>query len=218
MEFIPYSKKVYEQLEEDSQKRSSFNKTVRQFFEKAFEDGRLALAADGPDLDEQRQAVDTIVIHHTSSNPGYSLSFMNMTHLLNIYAPYYYSPRDNRDKSLKGQPIWSSHFRAGKPSFLAYHWLMRMDGSFERLLDDNQIGWHSGNWDINTRSIAICLDNDYENQDPSDEILHRLAAHIKEHYPGVDNTIGHCEARSGTICPGANFLDGWKNNLLSYLS
>jgi len=218
MRFIPYVNKVYEQLKEGSPERSDFNKTVRQFFEKAFEEGRLALASAGPDLDEQRQPIDTIVIHHTSGQPGYSLSFMNMTHLLNIYATYYFDPRDERDKSLRGQPIWSNHSRDGRPNFLSYHWLMRMDGIFERLLDDNQIGWQAGDWGTNTRSIGICLDNDYESQDPSDEILRRLAAHIKSHYPDAKKVIGHCEVRPGTICPGGNFIGGWKAKLLEYLT
>jgi N-acetyl-anhydromuramyl-L-alanine amidase AmpD len=100
--------------------------------------------------------------------------------------------------------------------FWGYHWLMRKDGSFENLLPDNQIGWHAGNWDINKRSIGICLDNDYENKDPKDETLQKLADFIKDNYPNKV-TIGHCEARRGTICPGKNFLDGWKKNLLSYI-
>lgn len=241
MEFVPFADSAYKKLKDGSPERDHFTKTVRHFFETAFDEGRLALADRGPNLDEERQPVNTVVIHHTSSQPGYSLSFMNMTHLLNIYAKYYYQPRDDREKALRGQPIWSGHFRGGKPSFLAYHWLMRMDpvrgknlkksagsqgasrasnggdGRFERLLDDDQIGWHAGNWDINKRSVAICLDNDYEKQDPADEVLRRLAAHIKKHYPGC-KIIGHREARAGTICPGTNFLSAWKPKLLEYLS
>ena len=91
---------------------------------------------------------------------------------------------------------------------------MRMDGSFERLLNETQIGWHAGNWKINKRSIAICLDNDYEGQDPSDEVLAKLAEHIRREYPDVKNVIGHCEANQGTVCPGANFLSDWKLKLL----
>lgn len=216
LEFMPYTKEVYERLKEGSPERSQFNKKARNFFEKAFEDGRLALASSGPDFDGQRQPIDTVVIHHTSWRPGYDLDFMNMTHLLNIYATYYFNPAEG-DRSLKGQPIWSNHFRHGKMSFLGYHWLMRMDGSFERLLDDERIGWHAGNWDINTRSVGICLDNDYEKTDPSDEILRKLAAHIRQHYPDA-KLIGHCQARSGTICPGGNFMGGWKDKLIEYLT
>jgi N-acetyl-anhydromuramyl-L-alanine amidase AmpD len=96
---------------------------------------------------------------------------------------------------------------------------MRMDGSFERLLDDDKVGWQAGNWDINKRSVAICLDNDYENQDPSDEILKKLAKFIKKNYPKIQpgKIVGHCEARQGTICPGINFKIIWKSKLLELL-
>jgi N-acetyl-anhydromuramyl-L-alanine amidase AmpD len=144
---------------------------------------------------------------------------MNAVQLLNVYAPYFANPTDKREKSLQGQPIWSNHFKNNKQVFYLYHWLMRMDGTFERLLDDDQIGWHAGNWDINKRSIGICLDNDYENQDPTDEVLRKLAHHIKQNYPQIKpkNVIGHREARDGTICPGQNFLTIWKPKLLRYL-
>ena len=177
------------------------------------------MASKGPNLDEQRQPVDTIVIHHTSNHPGYRLTYLNAVHLLNIYAPYFANPIDQQEKSLKGEPLWSGHFKDGKQVFWGYHWLMRMDGTPTRLLDDNQLGWHAGNWEINRRSVAICLDNDYEKQNPSDNILQKLAAHIKDHYPNVEsqNIIGHCEAREGTICPGGHFLSEWKPKLLERL-
>ena len=160
-----------------------------------------------------------IVIHHTSSEPGYRLSYMNAVHLLNIYAPHFSHPVAQEDQSLKGQAIWSNHLKNGKQVFWAYHWFMHMDGTFERLLDDGQIGWHAGNWGINKRSIGICLDNDYDKKDPSDKILKKLAEHIRKHYPQIkpEDIIGHKEAREGTTCPGNNFLDIWKTKLINYV-
>lgn len=220
MDFVPYVKEMHAILGKNGENIDKFNYIVRHFFEKALQAREVSLADKGPNLDEQREPVDTVVIHHTSNKPGYQLSYMNAVHLLNIYATYFYDPRDEREKDLKGQPIWSNHLRNGQPSFLAYHWLMRMDGNFEQLLDDSQIGWHAGNWDINKRSVAICLDNDYETQDPTDDILQKLAAHIKQYYPDIKppNIIGHCEARSGTTCPGSNFLTVWKPKLIKMLT
>ncbi len=219
MEFVPYFKEAQQKLSEESNKADEFRKTIRHFFEKALLEDKVALADHGPNLDEQREPIDTVVIHHTSAEPGYRLSYMNATQLLNVYAPYFMNPTVREERQLKSTAIWSGHFRDGKPSFLIYHWLMRMDGTFERLLDDAQLGWHAGNWDINKRSIGICLDNDYEGRDPTDEILQKLAAHIKKYYPQIskEKIIGHREAREGTICPGANFLTIWKAKLLSYL-
>jgi hypothetical protein len=219
LEFIPYFQKAQASLSKDSSELSQFKKTIRTFFEEQFNTGKLALAKEGPDLDAQRQPIDTIVIHHTSSKPGYRLPFMNITQLLNIYAPYYMNPTVREERDLKGTAIWSSHFREGKPSFLAYHWLLRMQGTFERLLDDEQLGWHAGNWEINKSSVAICLDNDYENMCPTNDILKILATHIKQNYPQVrpDRIIGHCEARKGTTCPGKHFMSEWKPILIKYI-
>jgi N-acetyl-anhydromuramyl-L-alanine amidase AmpD len=134
-------------------------------------------------------------------------------HLLNIYVPVY-------SKANGRPPVWSGHFYEGQQVFWGYHWLMRMDGSFERLLEDNQIGWHAGNWEVNRRSIAICLDNDYEQRNPRKKVLQDLAVFIKQNYPNIkaENIIGHKEARAGTICPGKNFVNVWKPELLEYLS
>lgn len=218
-EYVQFISQVKNELGEKTEEFASLNKEVRHFFEKALLLGKVYLANAGPDLDKERQPVDTVVIHHTSAEPGYTLSYLNATHMLNVYAPYFANPNVKGEEDLKGKALWSGHFRDGKQVFWGYHWLMRMDGSFERLLDDNQLGWHAGNWGINRRSVAICLDNDYEKRDPADDILQKLAAHIKTYYPNISpqKIIGHCEARPGTICPGTNFLTGWKSKLVKYI-
>lgn len=210
------SARVSEELSREPERLSELNKSIRSFFEQALLKNEVNLAKTGPGLDKERQSISTVVIHRTSAEPGYRLSYMNAVHLLNIYAPHYVGLVTREDRGIKSQAIWSNHFRNSKQIFWAYHWLMRMDGSFERLLDDNQIGWHAGNWDINKRSIGICLDNDYDSKDPDDNLLKRLAQHIRTCYPQIqpDNIIGHREARQGTTCPGTNFLNGWKLKLI----
>ncbi len=220
LEFLKYIPRELAQKYPDHPKEvKELKKQYLHFFAEALKSDQVALAEKGPDLDEQRLPIDTIVIHHTSSDPGYGLDFLNAVHLLNIYVPYFANPTDGREKALKGTALWSNHFRDGQQVFYGYHWLMRMDGTFERLLEDDQIGWQAGNWEVNRRSIAICLDNDYENKDPEPQILQKLADFIKKQYPQVkpEGVIGHCEARQGTICPGKNFLTGWKPLLLEYL-
>jgi hypothetical protein len=206
----------------ESETTRSSKHEVRKFFEAALQDGTLALAKEGPDLDTERKPIDTIVIHHTSSKPGYRLSYMNAVQLLNIYVPYFNKPGESipGEERLQGRPLWSNHVRGGRPVFYAYHWLMRMDGNFERLLEDNELGWHAANWDINCRSVAICLDNDYERADPTTDVLQKLAVFIAEHYPqvGSERIFGHGEvSRHPTICPGTNFVDGWKSELLGLI-
>ncbi len=195
-------------------------RTFRDFVAERLEVGEVALADHGDNLDEQRLPVDTVVIHHTSAEPGYSLSYMNAVHLLNVYVPYYLKPSVPGEEHLQGQPIWSNHFdQQGRQTFHAYHWFVRMDGSSERLLADDQIGWQAGNWEVNRRSVAICLDNDYEQRDPERVVLEVVAGLIKEHYPQVlaERVIGHCEANPKTVCPGGGFLGGWKEQLLEML-
>ncbi len=217
--YIQFIDQAKTDLGEKTEELDSLNKNIRNFFETALKENIVCSASEGPDLDEQRLPVDTIVIHHTSAEPGYRIDYLNATHMLNIYVPYFANPTIASEKVLKGRALWSGHFRDGKQVFWGYHWLMRMDGSFERLLDDKQLGWHAGNWEINRRSVAICLDNDYNKQNPTDNILQKLANHIKDHYPDINatNIIGHCEARTGTICPGGNFLSNWKIKLLNYI-
>jgi isocitrate dehydrogenase kinase/phosphatase len=214
----------YKQLKElrekaDAQTSQAIKRDVLKFFEERLERGEVALATEGEDLDAERKAIDTVVIHHTSAKPGYSLKQMNVTHLLNIYAPYFANPYVPGEGHLKGQPIWSNHIQGGKPVFYAYHWLLRMDGTAERLLDDSQIGWHAGSWEVNCRSIGICLDNDYEESSPKPEVLDQLAELIRINYAGIEagRVIGHRAVNPKTTCPGNEFLDGWQKELLRRL-
>ena len=208
-DYMQLAERAKKELGKD--KLDELNKRVRHFFEKALLENKVNLGVDGPDFDAERRPVDTVVIHHTSAQPGYRLSYLNAVHLLNIYSPVFAGPE------YLGRPIWSGHFRDGGQTFWGYHWIARMDGTFERLLNDDQIGWHAGNWNINRRSIGICLDNDYENQNPDGDLLKKLAKHIRKNYPRA-KIIGHCESREGTICPGSNFLEKWKPMLLKYLT
>ena len=165
IELKDFADKAGLKSEAKSEAQDELNKTIRHFFEEALQHDQVSLGTSGHDFDKERQVLDTLVVHHTSAQPGYRLSYLNAVHLLNIYVPAYTSG------VARGQPIWSGHFHKGQQVFWGYHWLMRMDGSFERLLQDDQIGWQAGNWDVNKRSIGICLDNDYEKQDPTDEVF-----------------------------------------------
>ncbi len=213
-EFNSFAEKAQLRKETKSQEDKDTRYKIRQFFEQALENDQVNIAKPAYNFDGERLPVDTIVIHHTSNNSRYRLSYLNAVHLLNIYVPAF-AKGDHKNKG-----IWSGHYNNGKQVFWSYHWFMLMDGKFERLLSDDKIGWHAGNWGINRRSIAICLDNDYDDRNPSDKILRKLAGFIKENYPDIKPTgiIGHCEARSGTTCPGKSFISSWKPKLLKYLS
>jgi hypothetical protein len=215
----PELKELRAKADQDGAEGQAIKDEVRLFFEHKLQSGDISLADSGPDLDKERGGIDSIVIHHTSSQPGYTLARMNAVHLLNIYVPYYAESITEGEEGLKARPIWSNHVQGGRQVFYAYHWLVRMDGTAERLLGDGQIGWQAGDWETNCRSVGICLDNDYEGLAPSAQVLDLLTDLIQVNYPGVKTAkiIGHREVNPKTVCPGDMFLDGWKSELLRRL-
>lgn len=205
--------------EEDYSKRKQIKSKAYSLVEEAIRDGRLPMAGTGDNLDVARKPIDTIVVHHTKNKPGMTLDRLNAMQLLRIYGRYYATPTDPKEKHLKGQPIWSGHFYHSKQVFWGYHWLIREDGSSEQILDDKYIGWHAGNWDVNTRSIGICIDDDLSDKGPNNVVIQSVADTIKKHYPGVNSykILGHCEVNNATECPGHLFLETWKQKLVARL-
>jgi hypothetical protein len=211
---------LMKQSEESSKEISDeIKEETYQFFENHFEKGDIALGKEGPNWDEERKPIDTVVIHHTKNPPGITWQRLSAMQLIRLYATYYASPYYEKEKHIKGEAIFSNHFKNNHQVFYAYHWLVRMDGNAERLLNDNEIGWQAGNWEVNCRSVAICLDNNFEKSSPPDLVLSSVAKLIKEKYPQVklENIIGHREVDSKTNCPGNKFLNGWKLKLIENL-
>jgi hypothetical protein len=179
------------------------------------ERNEIPLAHTGPDLDAERKPLDTIVLHHTEEDPQISLAKLNAIGLLRQYGLQYLE-NNVLGHAVKGEAVWSGHFRQDKMVFFAYHWLIRPDGSCERLLEDDALGWHAGNWEINTRSIGIALSGNYEHATPPAEQLAATAQLIHTYYPSIATTriFGHREIRPELTCPGEHFLTEWKEQLL----
>lgn len=204
--------------QESDEKEEQIKQEVYRFFESRLTKDEIVLGQDGPNWDEERRPIDTIVIHHTSEPPGLSWQKLNAMHLIRLYAPYYASVTKAQGV-IKNQPIFSHHFRGNRQVFYAYHWLFRENGEIERLLNDDEIGWQAGNWDVNCRSIAICMDNDFEESSPPDLMLDSVASMIQNNYSQVDPTriFGHSEINPHTVCPGRPFIQEWKPKLLEKL-
>lgn len=197
---------------------------IYSFFEKQLALGGVALGGAGKDFDNERKEIDTIVIHHTHGEIRITKERLSAMELLRLYAPFFADPTYETDKEIKGQPIFSGHFREGKQVFYPYHWIVRKNGESEQLLFDNEIGWHAGNWEVNCRSVAIVFDGNYENSAPSQIELQSAVKLIKEKYPIVSRgrIFGHREINSKTTCPSNLFLSegdrkGWKEDLLKLL-
>ncbi len=212
--------RLMKQADESSKEISEeIKEGIYQFFENHLEKGDIALGKEGPNWDEERKPINTIVIHHTKNPPGITWQRLSAMQLIRLYATYYASPYYEKEKHIKGEAIFSNHFKNSHQVFYAYHWLVRMDGNTERLLNDNEIGWQAGNWEVNCRSVAICLDNDFENSSPSDSVILSVAKLIKEKYPQVklENIVGHREVNLKSTCPGNEFLTDWKLKIINAL-
>ena len=220
-DIVPDFNKIVAMKEKDEELYEKCAEEVYAFFEDNLEDKRIALGKTGVNWDAERRPIDTIVIHHTSHAPGMTKERLSAIELIRLYAAYYFDPTYAEDEDIKGTPIYSAHFRKGKQIFYPYHWMVRKDGTKERLLLDSEIGWHSGDWDVNCRSIGIVLDNDYENSTPSDIELQAIVEIIKENYPQVrkENIFGHREINPKKTCPSNLFFgeNGWKKRLLELI-
>jgi hypothetical protein len=192
-------------------------------FEQLLSENNIRLGRPGEEeldnQDEGREAISQIVIHHSGRAEGLSLPALSAMHLLRLYVPVYQST-NNPVLNSKGdhQPIYSGHFNeAGEQVFYGYHWKVNQDGKTTRLLDDSALAWHAGDWDINKHSVAICIDDDLEHKSPTQDSLNSVADIIKNNYSFLPvsgkSVIGHNEA-SSTACPGDEFINGWKKDLL----
>jgi hypothetical protein len=209
--------------------RSEYEKqkeSIYDFFEEQMKLGNVALGSAGKSFDRKRKPIDTIIIHHTSNLPGLSKTRLSAIELVCLYAPQFAGKRPTYDANneIKGEPICSGHFRDGIQVFWPYHWMIRADGTCERLLNDDEIGWQAGNWDINCRSVAICIDDDHEHSVPDKKELQIIADLIRNNYQNVpkDRIFGHREINIKTTCPSELFLStperrGWKEDLLEMI-
>lgn len=203
--------------------RTAYKQALYDYFEVRLSEGAFALGCGTHDADIERKSIDTVVIHHTSNPQWLSPQRLSAIELMRLYGPYFANPPKGRE-ILRGKPLFSGHVRNGAQVFWPYHWIIRNDGHCERLLNDYEIGWHAGNWEINCRSIAIALDGDYEFRTPSKNVLKAIAKLIRENYPKISagSIFGHCEIRIETVCPSRYFLDqsgrnGWRRELLEIM-
>ena len=191
--------------------RKAARDAVYGYFEKLLNNGKVILGIEGKNWDSERKPIDTVVIHHTKGEGSMTWQRLDAMHLLRLYAKSYLNP--STEPEIQGLPVYSNHFRDGRMVFYAYHWLVRADGTHERLLKDNEIGWQAGNWDINCRSVGICLDGDFEHASPPETMIEGARSIVRDHYADVDamRIIPHRNANPNTTCPGEWFDGGgWK--------
>lgn len=169
----------------------------------------ISLGDSGKDWDKERRPVEFAIIHHTSTSPKTSLAYLNALTLIRLYAKAY----SNKESTEYGKPIWSNHVKDGRQTFIPYHYLIRRDGTFERVLNDDQTGWHSGDFEMNCKSIAICFIDDLEDSKPTSQAMQTAMSILKRYGISRDNVLGHREINQSTTCPGKRFFE-WKYELI----
>jgi len=200
-------------------------------FEEALLNGTVALGDEIGIWDTERVEVDQIILHNTSNPPGISRERLSAIELFRLYAPHYANPGSDRPIT-DGKPISSGHVRGKNQVFWPYHWMIHMDGTASRLLSDAEVGWQAGDWLTNCRSVAICLDGDFENSYPNRGLIAAIARIICKRYRELFERVthrnqlgqiirGHNEVKPERMltCPSALFLSkdgrrGWKEDLL----
>ncbi len=215
IELKPEYERLWNIIKNQPKKNDEIKDKVYSFFEQALQGNQIALAKTGPNLDRERKPIDTIVIHHTKNKSGITWRRLSAMHLVRLYTGYE-GRKDNQEKIFRERkPIFSNHFRGVEQVFYSYHWLVRIDGTWERLLKDEEIGWQAGDWDINCRSIAICIDNNHENSSPSEVVITAIRKLIADNYSSVstERIFGHREINKNTTCPGNTFLLDWKRKI-----
>lgn len=158
------------------------------------------------------KSVDTVVIHHTAGRSGTTWEQLSDLEQHRLYEPRFVSGA--RDPNVQGLPVQSGHFRIVEGSrvehFCPYHWIVRSDGTTERLLWDDERGWHAGNWGVNMRSIGIVLDGDFSSTEPPKAMLATCAQLICA-YDAVAGKpltlLGHTDVKA-TKCPGVWWTRG----------
>ena len=199
----------------DPKTHEEIKEEVYSLIEDALLSDALVLGSKGVDWDAEREEITTIVLHHTKNPSGMTLERLNAMHLIRLYAARYASTEEEPD--CRGQPIWSNHLRQDRQVFWGYHWLIRRDGKLERLLPDESIAWHAGDWQVNKRSIGISIDDDLSHSQPSETVIRACANLIKDYYPQIaeKDILGHCQIKKNRIAPGELFMRNWREQLLS---
>ena len=207
--FYNYDENKIGKEKEWFEKRKNIVETIKDSISK----NKICFGTKGNNFDSEREKIDTIVIHSTSTGHGNEseddIEYLNALTLIRLYCREYSSKK----RDYHGRPIYSGHYFNNKQTFIPYHYLIEKNGKIHHILKDEYIGWQAGNWNINCKSISIAFIGSFENSEPTD-IAIQSAKNIIQKYP-KSKIIGHSEIIE-TRCLGNNFLNNtkWKNKLI----
>lgn len=103
---------------------------------------------------------------------------------------------------------WRKPVKAQKSSlgfYSQYGYIIERNGAVVQCRKDDEISWHSGDWDMNTKSIGICLLGNFDKEKPDNEQIFALRDLLKglagKYNIPKENILGHNEVKT-TRCPG----------------
>ena len=140
-------------------------------------------------------APHTIVIHHSVTNQKENIDWavgrINVSHKKKLH----------KKRNKKGL-------------YVAYHYIIGAKGELRETRDLDEIGYHSGRWNVNMRSIGICLLGNFQLDIPTEEQLielQNLIKYLKNKFK-IKKVCGHRDIKP-TACPGKNLT----NKLIWYI-
>lgn len=116
-------------------------------------------------------------------------------------------PQDwDKEKTMKA--IYNAHKMNGllPGGQISYHWVIGNNWEAEGRAQ-NTVGYHAGNWLANLSSVAICLNGNFQNDQPTDYQKEKLTAKIMkfmEYYGLEKKSIKLHRNFTATACPGRN--------------
>jgi len=173
------------------------------------------------DWDADRKPFGMVVIHHTATSPTTTSEEIDVIQKERLYVPRY---RSGGGPFVKGLPIHSGHVVDGKERYIGYHHLVYSNGKVTTELSPlvkisdawyiDHVGWHTGKWEVNCRSVAICLVGDFSDKEPPDVQLQATAGLIA-YYRSLNPrmTVTSHGDHTKTECPGKTWRI-WREKIM----
>ena len=103
--------------------------------------------------------------------------------------------------------VWDYHNRKWEGHGIAYHYFIERDGSIHQGREERSIGYHSGKWLMNVRSIGVCFAGNFIADEPTEAQLEAGTALISDIQRRRGATVLEHRHVKGTFCPGFSFRD-----------
>ena len=143
----------------------------------------------------------------------------NITHIIVHHEAQEETAEYDDDSRYEAEAEYQNNTSIPGSRGLQYHFKIDNVGLINQVRPLDISTWHAGNLDINNHSVAICVDGNFESQEPTREQFEALKQLLDwlctEHpeFPAVQSDVyGHSEVidrrffPGGTACPGKNLI------------